>query len=359
MPALNSRPATYWKLQVIGWGLYGLLGTLMSGIFGRFSLAMFLIQVIVVSTLLPLSHALRAYVRRHGWARLPLAALLPRLLLAHAVVAVVSQVIIAGLVALMLLVVPLPGAKSEYRWIFYLGYALQVFFVMCLWSTIYFGLHYLDDYKQAEIDKWKLAAAVRDAEMRTLKAQINPHFLFNGLNNIRALVLENPARARDMMTHLSDLLRYSLQVNAREQVPLARELETVGHYLVLESLQLEERLTYALDVAPAALNVPLPPMTLQLLVENAIKHGIAPRPGGGHVQVTAHLDGPHQLLVTVRNPGRYEPAPQPGPEHTGVGLPNAHERLQRMFGPGASLHVGNDAHLADTVTAELRLPVGV
>ena len=164
------------------------------------------------------------------------------------------------------------------------------------------------------------------------------------------------ARAREMMTHLSDLLRYSLQLNSSEQVPLARELEIVAHYLTLESLQLEERLRYTLDVAPATLTALLPPMALQLLVENAIKHGIAPRPGGGHVHVSARAEGPAQVLITVRNPGRYQPNPA-APDHTGIGLPNAHERLQLLFGPAASLRVGNDAQLADTVTAELRLPV--
>ncbi|WP_310397650.1 histidine kinase [Hymenobacter sp.] len=352
MPLLSARRRLYWSLQVVGWGLYGLLGVALYSIFGRFAWFIVQLELVVVVVLILLSHGLRFWVRRRGWLRLSVLALLPRLLVAHVLVAGLSQGLIIGLVAAL---VRAP-AGSQPAPLMYLGYALQVFFVMWLWSTIYFGLHYLDDYRRADIDKWKLAAAVREAEMRTLKAQINPHFLFNGLNNIRALVLENPARARAMMTHLSDLLRYSLQLNSREQVPLARELEIVTHYLALESLQLEERLHYTLDAAPAVLDVLLPPMTLQLLVENAIKHGIAPRPGGGVVQITAQPDGPAQVLITVRNPGRYRPNPA-APDHTGVGLPNAHERLQLLFGPRASLRIGDDAHQADTVTAELRLPL--
>ena len=351
-----ARPRLYWTLQLGGWALYGLFGGILASAFGKFSPSLVGVEIIVAATLLGLSHWLRLYARRHGWARLPLRALLPRLLAAHAGIAVVGIGLIGALIVLLLRALHEPAAGPGFPLRQYVGYGLNVFFVMWFWSALYFGLHYLDNYRQAGIDKWKLAAAVREAEMRTLKAQINPHFLFNGLNNIRALVLENPARAREMMTHLSDLLRASLQLNSREQVPLARELETVRHYLALETLQLEERLAYTIDVDPAALDVPLPPMTLQLLVENAIKHGIAPRPGGGRVQLTAGLDGAGRLLVTVRNPGRYRPAARPGPDHTGMGLPNAQDRLQLLFGPAASLRIGNDAHLPDTVTAELRLP---
>jgi two-component system LytT family sensor kinase len=150
------------------------------------------------------------------------------------------------------------------------------------------------------------------------------------------------------------LLRYSIQLNSAEWVPLRRELEIVRHYLELEAMQLEERLTYSLDVDPAALTVLIPPMTLQLLVENAIKHGIAPRPEGGTIQLTAQPDAATgQLHIMVRNTGRYQP--QPG--HEGVGLRNAQERLALLFGKAATLTISNDPTTPDTVVAQLQLPV--
>jgi LytS/YehU family sensor histidine kinase len=347
----------YWLLQIGGWGVYGLLGGVLSTVFGKFRPIVIPIELIVAGSMVLGSHLLRRYLRRRGWTRLPLTALLPRLLLGNLLVAVGSMALTGVLVTLLYWVVQPAGQPGTgFPWLAYVGYTSNSFFFMLLWSAAYFGLHYFDNLRQAEIDKWKLTAAVREAEMRTLKAQINPHFLFNGLNNIRALVLENPARAREMMTHLSDLLRYSLQLNSSEQVPLARELEIVEHYLTLESLQLEERLHFSIDVAPVTQAVLLPPMTLQLLVENAIKHGIAPRPGGGDIHISAQLENPGQVLITVRNPGRFQPNPA-APDHTGVGLPNAHERLQMLFGPTASLVIANDERQADTVTAELRLPL--
>jgi two-component system LytT family sensor kinase len=352
MSAVSSRQRLYWTLQLVGWTLYGLLGGLLALLFfaraGVLPRTIIIVQACLAPTMLLFSHLLRQYMKRHGWVRLPLLRLLWRVLLADALTAVLSQA--------FLLLVLVYGVRlyhrADYSWPQVGSYVLNTNFFLWLWSAFYFGLHYLDNHKQAEIDKWKLSAAVREAEMRTLKAQINPHFMFNGLNNIRALVTEDPARARDMITHLSDLLRYSIQLNSAEQVPLARELEIVEHYLALEAVQLEERLTYTLDVEPAARAVLIPPMTLQLLVENGIKHGIAPRPEGGRIALTARLitEG---LEVTVTNTGRY--APTPG--YQGVGLRNAQERLHLLFGTRARLTVGNAT--PGTVAAELLLPLGI
>ncbi|MBC6988647.1 sensor histidine kinase [Hymenobacter sp. BT491] len=352
MPALSRRTRLYWSLQLGGWIAFGALGVAMYSIFGRFMWLAVRLEACVVLTMLALSHALREYVRRHAWVTLPADKLLPRLLGALGVVSVVSQLIIATLVVYV--VRPPAAVGGPAPWYQYIGYGLQIFVVMLIWSGLYFGVHYLDRYKQVEIDKLKLAVAVRDAEMRTLKAQINPHFMFNGLNNIRALVTEDPSRARQMITHLSDLLRYSIQLNSTEQVPLARELEIVEHYLELEAVQLEERLAYSLDVEPAALDVLIPPMTLQLLVENSIKHGIAPRPEGGQITLTARCDEAQEALyVTVSNTGTYET----DSTHEGVGLRNARERLHLLFGPKAVLAIDNDSVTPNTVTACLRLPL--
>jgi two-component system LytT family sensor kinase len=349
MALLTSRTRLYWTLQLICWGLYALLGIAIFKVTGRLTASYILAQVFIVALNIGTSHLLRGLIRRGGWVQLPVLAVVPRLLGVNFLLSLVTQLVISAIMMFMLDIF----TPAQFSWMMLLLYTLYGNFVFWLWSVLYFGLHYLDSYKQAEVDKWKLTAAVQEAEMRMLKAQINPHFMFNGLNNIRALVTENPARARDMITHLSDLLRYSIQLNSTEQVPLAREMEIVEHYLALEAMQLEERLDYSLHVEPEALAVLIPPMTLQLLVENAIKHGISPRPEGGCVELRARLDGP-QLRVTVRNTGHY----QPRPDHTGVGLRNAQERLQLLFGKAAALSLTNSAEAADMVVAELRLPAG-
>ena len=349
-----SRTRLYWTLQLACWALYGVFGGVLASLFGSFSPVLVAVEAIVSATLLGASHWFRGYLGRHGWVRLPLGRLLPRLLLAHALLALASIAVIGVLVTTMLLLTHAASTGHGFPWLQYVGYLLNIFFVFWGWSALYFGLHYLEGYRAAEVDKWKLAAAAREAEMRTLQAQLNPHFLFNGLNNIRALVMEDPARARAMMTHLAELLRYSMQRNTTEQVPLATELEIVANYLQLEAMQLEERLQVHLDVDPAALPVLLPPMSLQLLVENAIKHGLAPRPAGGVLSLRAQLDAAGTALcVAVRNTGTY----QPPPGHPGLGLRNVQERLRLLGGPAARLSIGPDPQLPTTVLAELYLPV--
>ncbi|NVO31288.1 sensor histidine kinase [Hymenobacter lapidiphilus] len=348
--AVPAPTRSYWYCQAVGWALYATFNVVGFSILSRFSVDIFLISLVIALTLLGLTHALRYHIRALGWAQLAPLALLGRLLVANLLLSVLSQVIIWALIYWV--VRPAPTGQP-YGWGQFIGYALNVNLLLWLWEGFYFGWHYLSRSRQAEVDKWRLTAAVREAEMRTLKAQINPHFMFNGLNNIRALVMEDPARARAMITHLSDLLRYSIQLNSTEQVPLARELEIVEHYLQLEAIQLEERLSYSLDVDPAALPVLIPPMTVQLLIENAIKHGLAPRPEGGTIQLTAQLNDSNTLHLRVRNTGCF--APTPG--HEGVGLRNARERLVLLFGPAAHLHLANDPHCPNTVVAHLQLPV--
>ncbi|WP_400191653.1 sensor histidine kinase [Hymenobacter sp. B81] len=349
------RVRQYWRLQLLGWGLYGVFGVVAYSMFSRsFSLSIVLIQLVVAATLVGISHGLRYLIRRFDWVQRPLLSVLWRLLLTNLLLAVLSQVVIWAVILLLIIPLLQPNGKPQ-GWGEFAGYALNVNFVLWLWAAVYFGLQYLRRYRQAEVDKWKLAAAVREAEMQTLKAQINPHFLFNGLNNIRALIGEDPARARTMLSHLSELLRYAIQLNRTEQVPLHRELAVVRDYLQLESLQLEERLHYAIEVPADCLNVAVPPMLVQVLVENAIKHGIAPRPDGGAVRVQAACTGAG-LQLTVTNTGCLEPAATtPRPDGTGTGLRNAAERLRLLFGEQASLQL--EQTTPDLVTARLHLPV--
>ena len=153
MLPLTTRTRLYWKLQIGGWVLYGLFGGVVAGLFSRFSPSLAAIEVIVAATLLLASHLFRLYMRRHGWVRLPLAALLSRLLLAHLLLAVVSIVVIGALTVLMFVLIGQKAGGKGLPWVQYIGYALNIFFVFWGWSAVYFGLHYFDNYRQAEVDK--------------------------------------------------------------------------------------------------------------------------------------------------------------------------------------------------------------
>jgi two-component system LytT family sensor kinase len=174
--------------------------------------------------------------------------------------------------------------------------------------------------------------------LRALEAQINPHFLFNCLNSIRALVAENPARAQDMITRLANIFRYNLHREPAHTVPLSSEVEVVGDYLALESVRFEDRLRVKFAISADAGQTKVPSMLLQALVENALKHGIASQLSGGDIVIRADR-GPDATRIEVENSGQLgkPDAPEPG----GVGLNNTRERLRILYGGRASLELRN------------------
>lgn len=360
MSLLSAPPPSryYWRMQALAWALYGVLNAVMFRAFvpKTADTPMWVFDAMsftIAATALGASHLLRQLIWQGRWlARAPLA-LLGRLLGAVAALAVGSVGVI-GLISALVLPSQATG-RGPQGWGAQLGYSLNLAILLSLWAAAYVGWCYLQRSRRAEIEKWRLTAAVREAELNTLRAQLNPHFLFNGLNNIRGLVSEDPARARQALAHLAELLRYVMQHAATPLVPLGQELDIVADYLALEALQLEDRLRYSLNVDPAARAVPLPPLTVQLLVENAIKHGVAPRPAGGFVALTAQLDAGGWLCLAVRSPGHCHPAAAAA--SSGLGLRGLRERLAQAFGPAAEFELTNDPGVSDTVLANLRLPV--
>ncbi len=192
--------------------------------------------------------------------------------------------------------------------------------------------------------------ASREAELRALRAQIHPHFLFNSLNSINALIAAKPEEARRLCVRLGDFLRRSLTVGSREEVPLAEELELAEQLLAIEKVRFGERLSHAIFADDAARACAVPPLLLQTLVENAVTHGIAQRIEGGLVRIEAERRGP-ELWIAITNPRDADAAGRRG---TGIGLQNVRRRLAALHGDDAELRVlpGDDSF-----RIELRLPV--
>jgi two-component system sensor histidine kinase AlgZ len=192
------------------------------------------------------------------------------------------------------------------------------------------ALHYMalavEASRQSAID-------AREAELRALKAQINPHFLFNCLNSITALTTSDPGRAREMCIRLADFLRNTLGLGERESVAWHEELDLAQAYLDVEQVRFGARLHVEVEVDEACADCLVPPLILQPLIENAVKHGIATLVEGGTIQVRSHVrDG--VLEVSVEN--GFDPE-SPTPRRSGLGLRNVRTRLERRFGPAASL----------------------
>ncbi|WP_258928730.1 sensor histidine kinase [Flavobacterium davisii] len=156
--------------------------------------------------------------------------------------------------------------------------------------------------KGIRIKQLELETNLREITLNTLKGQINPHFMFNSLNNIRGLILENPSKSREMLTRLSEMLRYSLTKSDTNKIVLEEEIEMVGNYIALSKIQLEDRLEYRTEIDRNTLKLFIPPMIVQMLVENAVKHGVSNIKEGGVVKLISKINK-NELYLIVENTG--------------------------------------------------------
>jgi two-component system, LytTR family, sensor kinase len=230
--------------------------------------------------------------------------------------------------------------------------------LISLWFLIYIVYHYLDKNRKDQIDRLKLENTVKELELKTIKSHINPHFIFNSLNSIRALVDENPERARRAITELSNILRSSMQAEKAETVTLEKELDIVKDYLALEHMRFEERLQVEMDIDKDTLSQPVPPMMLQTLVENSIKHGISKLVNGGLVRIVADFKGDN-LELLVQNTGRLNGTNGNGHLNNGhgFGIKSTQDRLNLMYQGKATFEIKNIG--SNMVESKVTMPVTI
>jgi LytS/YehU family sensor histidine kinase len=190
---------------------------------------------------------------------------------------------------------------------------------------------------------------IKELELKTIKSQINPHFIFNALNSIRALVDEDPQRARQAITELSNILRSSIQVDKVEITSLEKELDIVKDYLALEYIRFADRLKVVYEVDSKTLSHQIPPMMLQTLVENAIKHGLSKQPGDCTIKIVSNVEN-DKLVLIVQNTGLLQQA-----EKDGFGLQSTRERLNILYRGQAIFEIYQCE--PNEVTAKLIIPI--
>jgi two-component system LytT family sensor kinase len=216
--------------------------------------------------------------------------------------------------------------------------SFNAMWLLLVWNMIYYMYHYVERNRKQELDTLRLEAVVKSLELKTIKSHINPHFIFNALNSIRALVDENPERARRAITELSNILRSSMQAEKMETVPLKQELDIVKDYLALEHMRFEERLQIEMDIDEDTLNQPIPPMMLQTLVENAIKHGISKQINGGVIRIISDFKENHYELI-VQNSGTLNG--QVTYTIDGFGIKSTQDRLNLLYQGKAHFKIMN------------------
>lgn len=346
--------------QLGGWGFFLLLQIVFLNFFTpdsarrEFSLQASGVVMVIASGLL-LTHYARASMCRWGWKDLSWRALLPRIFVMAAVLSFLWSAFGYGY-TYGVLGEPWP-AKIHPGVLFSIS-LINGAIMMLGWLCVYFFYHVFERLQRLQVEQLRLAASAKEAELRALKSQVNPHFLFNSLNSLRALIEEDAPRARESVTRLANMLRYSLQSGQLETVPFDDELRIVEDYLALEQVRHETRLTVNWQVSDAARQQAVPPMLLQTLVENAVKYGISSRREGGEVTIAADVDDGH-VRIRVSNPGSLAaPASSSAARagsSTGVGLRNASERLKLLFGDRARLSLYEAP--GGFVTAEVLIPL--
>lgn len=221
--------------------------------------------------------------------------------------------------------------------------------VFLAWQAAYQAALALRRANQFEATALRMEVQAKDSELRALQAQVNPHFFFNSLNSIRALVYEEPDSASQMIDQLASLMRYALQSGQSDTVPLHKELEAVEAYLAIEKIRFEERLRASIEVEPGLENVRIPPMSLQTLVENAVKYGVEMSTTGSDIRITARRAGDN-ALIEIANAGAIRAIG----DSTKVGLTNTRKRLALSMGEEASLQLSESS---GWVRATLQFPV--
>lgn len=338
-----TKQRLYWVFQIVGWSTYTILNVLgVSLQSNNFTLVMALPIIIESGYFFLITHIYRRLSKKMEWLQLPTTELIPKVIM--------STVLMAITVYLVRILASYPlGLYSSdmFSTINVVGNVAANIIVLILWSSVYFAFHYFEKNTQS----LKYEVAMNEMKLNQLKAQLNPHFIFNALNSIRALVDEEPSKSKKAINHLSNILRTSLVLDKKRLTSLREELDTTKDYLALESIRFEERLRTEFNIDPKAEVVQVPPMMIQTLVENGIKHGISKLKEGGKVTVTAQVKN-RIMVLEIRNTGRYNEKKTKG---SGQGLRNTRQRLELIYGNRAYLDIINESE--NTVLTTVSIPL--
>jgi hypothetical protein len=322
----------YWACQLIGWSLAGLfwgfsawMQMYTGGHSGQYSytLALFHFAFDIGIGIL-ITHVYYRLAHRFNFTHLKVQSMPARL---------IPAVLLMGFCYMLLVTVKLYAARyyftfahSESFWDFfrqnYLVLLATGIRLMAIWVLAFHLYHYAMMEISTATDNARLQLVARDAQMQQLSAQLNPHFFFNSLNSVKALTNTNPAKARRAIDLLSDLLRATLYSGNAGLISLHHEIDLVNDYLELEKIRFEERLQFTIDIEEGIEHYLIPSLSIQTLVENAIKHGIASQKNGGEIEIVIKKIG-EKIHITVLNPGKLGSV---GNQH-GLGLKNLEDRL--------------------------------
>lgn len=331
---MGKKQKIYWLCQLGGWLFYVIINLLFFGINNKATLRDILNYFLLFLMGITLTHLNRLFILKYTVLKLKIAYQIGFIIFSSLVLSALFFIIGTGIGVAVLSIENIINGVVPFTF----------------WSFIYFGFHYLDNYKKTEIENLRWEAASKEIELNKLKSQLNPHFMFNSMNSIRALIDENPDKAKEAVTQLSNILRNILLMNKNKEILLLEELQIVKDYLALEKIRYEERLQFSFDTKPETLNKSIPPLLIQTQVENAIKHGISKLPEGGIITVSTSIIA-NNLVIEVNNTGQINSQES----DTGFGLANSKQRLELLYGKKAGIEMKNTNN--NRVNVKINIPV--
>ena len=327
---VNKR-RLYWTLQIGGWTLFALIqivGSVFASDDQGVSTQRVIFFIYEAFFCLLMTHLFRNMINAWKWLDAGMAVLIPRVILI---------VFLMGFIFYFLRIpisIPLGSFNSKVAFDVrnIVGLSAVYSLIFFLWCVLYFSYNYFERYNRS----LRLEASIKEIELNNLKSQLNPHFIFNALNSIRALVDENPGKSKQAINQLSNILRNSLSTGKRGLMKFEDELKIVKDYLGLESIRFEERLHTEFEIDPDSRDFLVPPLMIQTLVENGIKHGISKLTAGGVIQMKTTVRN-DRLNIQIRNSGRYLNGSMRN--SNGLGLENTRQRLKLIYGDKASFRI--------------------
>lgn len=340
-----NRKKIYWACQISGWLLFVLLNSLFIQLNDALDVPVVINLTFTFVVVLVSSHLYRNFIVRYDWLRVNILKLIPRFVAASVSLSIIYFILQGAFISVVF--------NDNTGWlgsVESIAGILNIAVVYIVWSLVYFLVYFIENYKKEEIKNLKWEAAINEIELNKLKSQLNPHFMFNSMNSIRALVDEDPFKAKDAITQLSNILRNTLQMGRKKLISFGEELDLVKDYLALEITRYEERLSVKLDIAPGSEKFSVPPMMIQTLVENGIKHGISKLPAGGILKIETKIEE-GKLFVIITNSGQLK---QGSEAESGFGIKNTIERLHLLYGQLAAFKIINSGE--NYVVTEIIIP---
>ena len=338
-----SKTKIYWILQIGGWSIFAATNIVLTYLQGTLNVYYFYYAILISVWYIVSTHIFRYYIIKQEW----LSAKIKEVLYKGFASVFVLSIVNFSVHLLIWLLLGVLDMKYDLDPVNIGVYLLATVLIYFIWTLFYFIFHYFERYNKA----LKYEALKNEIELNNLKSQLNPHFIFNALNSIRALVDENPAKSKDAITQLSSILRSSLVINKNKLTSFNEEIHTVRDYLDLETIRFEERLRTSFKIDPRSKNFAVPPLMIQTLVENGIKHGISKLKKGGEISLETQVKDA-VLYIKIRNNGQLTLKKLNGVK--GLGLENTRQRLKLLYGKKATFSIFNEDD--NTVLSEVSLP---